>query len=111
MGKLLNKVPNSSREILNRRIQSLNNSDLGVHDYGFNNYEVYNFDNDQLYRVIYADKYIECDCIDYHLHCEKFGLPCKHILAVKRFLESDPIEISDGFREFLENINRKELLF
>lgn len=112
MGKLLRRVPNSSKEMLNKRIQSMNNSDLGVHDYGHGNYEVYNFDNKQLYNVIYTHKYVECDCEDYSRHCEGLGLPCKHILAVKRFVESDPEYFSDEFENFLNILldKRKELI-
>lgn len=113
MGKLFKRLSNSSKEMLNKRIQNMNNSDLGVHDYGSGVYEVYNFDNKQLYNVIYTDKYVECDCVDYHNHCEELGLPCKHILAVKRFIESEPIQICDELRILLKNIevnNRKELV-
>lgn len=110
MGKLLKRIPNSSKEILNKRIQSLNNSDLGVHDYQNGSYEVYNFDNKKLYKVIYTDRYVECNCNDYYNHCEELGLPCKHILAVKRFKESEPIYISEELENFVKNIiNRKEL--
>lgn len=111
MGKLLKRLPNSSKEMLNKRIRSLNDSDLGVHDYGHGVYEVYNFDNKQLYNVIYTDKYVECDCVDYHNHCEELGLPCKHILAVKRFVESEPIYVFNELSKLLENFNsRKESL-
>ena len=111
VGKLLKRIPNSSKEILNKRIQSLDNSDIGVYDYGSGVYNVYNFDSKQYYNVIYTDKNVECDCVDYSRHCEGLGLPCKHILAVKRFKESKPDKISKGFEKFLKSIDTGEELF
>lgn len=109
MGKLLKKIPNSSKEILNKRIKSLNNSDLGVHDYQNGIYSVYNFDNKKLYNVIYKDNnYVDCNCSDYQNHCEELGLPCKHILAVKRFIESEPVQICDGFKNLIMKLYSME---
>lgn len=111
VGKLLKKISNSNKEMLEKRIQNLNDSDLGVHDFGDGNYEVYNFDNKTLYRVVYVKRYAKCDCSDYVNRCEECGIPCKHILAVHRYVKSEPDVISKGFENFLENVmNRKELV-
>lgn len=107
MGKLFKRLSNSSKEMLNKRIQNLNNSDLGVHDYGNGVYEVYNFDNKQLYKVIYTDKHVECECMDYHKNCEPLGLPCKHILAVQRFMKFEPVYISEEFENLVNSFIKK----
>lgn len=88
MGKLLKRIPKFSKEVQDKRYQNFINSDLGVHDYGHGIFEVMNFDKKNAYRVVYTDGFVECECMDYRKRCEPLGIACKHIFAVKNFIEN-----------------------
>lgn len=54
-----------------------------------NHFLVYNKKNKKVHRVNLAIP--ECDCYDFENNCRKWNLECKHIIAVRQYLQEKPL--------------------